>query len=239
MRLWWQAGGRAALPRAPRRLLVTCDAGGSNGCPLPAVEGPARRPGRGDRAGDRGLPLPARHVASGTRSSTGCSATSPAPGAARPLMTTEDAVAGIAATITSQGLKCTAVLDDARLPRRGQGQRRADEVPRGTRHRPARVPRRVELRHPARPAAPPGRTRSRAAGPGPDLARPWPPWPASATCPPCWPPSPCPAPPPASSACTWTAAAARRKASGGGPWPAALRGHRHRRRLPPAAAGMP
>jgi len=31
-------------------------------------------------------------------------------------MTREDAVAGIAATTTCQGLKCTAVLDDAEYP---------------------------------------------------------------------------------------------------------------------------
>ena len=36
---------------------------------------------------------------------------------ARPLMTADDAVAGIAATVTSQGLKCTAVLDDAATPK--------------------------------------------------------------------------------------------------------------------------
>jgi Rhodopirellula transposase DDE domain len=34
----------------------------------------------------------------------------------RPLMTADDAVAGIAATITSAGLKCTAVRDDAAYP---------------------------------------------------------------------------------------------------------------------------
>ena len=32
-------------------------------------------------------------------------------------MTAEDAVAGIAATVTGQGLKCTAVLDDAGYPK--------------------------------------------------------------------------------------------------------------------------
>ena len=31
-------------------------------------------------------------------------------------MTRDDAVAGIAATVTGQGLKCTAVLDDADYP---------------------------------------------------------------------------------------------------------------------------
>src|SRR5205814_490156 len=35
---------------------------------------------------------------------------------ARPLMTAQDAVAGIAATVTVQGLKCTAVLDDRHYP---------------------------------------------------------------------------------------------------------------------------
>jgi Rhodopirellula transposase DDE domain len=35
---------------------------------------------------------------------------------ARPLMTADDAVAGIAATVTSKGLKCTAVLDDGDYP---------------------------------------------------------------------------------------------------------------------------
>jgi hypothetical protein len=35
---------------------------------------------------------------------------------ARPLMTADDAVAGIAATVTSAGLKCTAVRDDADYP---------------------------------------------------------------------------------------------------------------------------
>ena len=32
-------------------------------------------------------------------------------------MTAEDAVAGIAATVTGQGLKCAAVLDDAGYPK--------------------------------------------------------------------------------------------------------------------------
>ena len=34
----------------------------------------------------------------------------------RPLMTVEDAVAGIAATVTAGGLKCTAVRDDDATP---------------------------------------------------------------------------------------------------------------------------
>jgi len=39
-------------------------------------------------------------------------------GKARPLMTAGDAVAGIAATVTAQGLKCTAVLGDGHYPGR-------------------------------------------------------------------------------------------------------------------------
>ncbi len=35
---------------------------------------------------------------------------------ARPLMTKQDAVAGIAATVTHAGLKCTAVLDESDYP---------------------------------------------------------------------------------------------------------------------------
>ena len=42
----------------------------------------------------------------------------------RPLMTPEDAVAGIAATTTYQGLKVTAVLDDSGYPK---GQEISDE----------------------------------------------------------------------------------------------------------------
>ena len=43
--------GAGPLPGA-RRLLITADAGGSNGCPDPGLEGRARRAGRRDRAGD-------------------------------------------------------------------------------------------------------------------------------------------------------------------------------------------
>ena len=61
LRLWWQREGALRYPGA-RRLLVTCDAGGSNSCTRPALERPAGRPGGGDGPGDHRLPLPARHV---------------------------------------------------------------------------------------------------------------------------------------------------------------------------------
>ena len=78
LRLWWQREGSLRYPGV-RRLLVTCDAGGSNGyrCRLWKDQ-------LAVLAGETGLKIrsctsrPAR--ASGTRSSTGCSATSPAPG---------------------------------------------------------------------------------------------------------------------------------------------------------------
>ena len=60
LRLWWQREGSLRYPGAGR-LLVTCDAGGSNAT-APAVEARAGRPGGGNRAGDHGVPLPARHA---------------------------------------------------------------------------------------------------------------------------------------------------------------------------------
>ena len=59
------AGGRpgaARTTRRARRLLITADAGGSNGYRTRAVEGRAGRAGRRDRAGDHRAPLPARHL---------------------------------------------------------------------------------------------------------------------------------------------------------------------------------
>ena len=89
-------------------------------------------------------------------------------------MTPEDAVAGIAATVTGQGLKCTAVLDDAALPRGGQGPRRPDAAPGGPRPGPRPLPRRVELHRPARPG------RTAAAGPASPQRRRPPTWSALA-----------------------------------------------------------
>ena len=86
--------------------------------------------------------------------------------AARPLMTREDAVAGIAATVTAQGLKCTAVLDDRDYPAGVKVSGERMTLPGGPRPGPGRVPRRVELHRPARP--PPGPAGAGPA-PGPDL----------------------------------------------------------------------
>ena len=79
LRLWWQREGSVRYPAA-RRLLVVCDAGGSNSCTGRAsgkTSWPSWRQRRGWRS-PSATSRPARP--SGTRSSTGCSATSPAPG---------------------------------------------------------------------------------------------------------------------------------------------------------------
>ena len=114
IRGWWRAEGAARYPGA-RRLLVTCDAGGSNDC---------RHHTWKDQlavlAAETGLEITVCHFPPGTSKWNRiehrlfCHITRTWRG--RPLMTPEDAVAGIAATTTYQGLKCTAVLDSADYP---------------------------------------------------------------------------------------------------------------------------
>ena len=205
LRLWWQREGSSRYPGA-RRLLVTCDAGGSNG-----VRSRLWKDQLAVLAGETGLEITVCHFPPGTSKWNKiehrlfCHITRT--WRARPLMTTEDAVAGIAATTTYQGLKCTAVLDEGGYP---------DEVKVGEK-RMRHLEDRVIGRHDAhgewnyavRPApAGPDRSRPAAPAPRPDLeglaAQP-----GSATSPPCWMPSQCPGPPPASSGCTWPAAARR------------------------------
>ena len=75
IRRWWNDAGRAGYPRA-RRLLITADSGGSNSTRTRAwkteLAALARKPGwRSPRATSRPVPP------SGTKSSTGCSPTSP------------------------------------------------------------------------------------------------------------------------------------------------------------------
>ncbi len=114
LRLWWRHEGAARYP-GRNRLLVTCDAGGSNGyrCRLWKHELAAL-------AAQTGLEITVMHFPPGTSKWNKiehrlfCHITRTWRG--RPLMTVEDAVAGIAATVTAQGLKCTAVVDDAVYP---------------------------------------------------------------------------------------------------------------------------
>jgi Rhodopirellula transposase DDE domain len=114
LRLWWQQDGALRYPGATR-LLVTADAGGSNGyrCRLWKDQ-------LAVLAAETGLKISVVHFPPGTSKWNRiehrlfCHITRT--WRARPLMTADDAVAGIAATVTSQGLKCTAVRDDAAYP---------------------------------------------------------------------------------------------------------------------------
>jgi Rhodopirellula transposase DDE domain len=114
LRAWWQREGAARYPGA-RRLLVACDAGGSNSsrCRLWKDQ-------LAVLAAEAGLRIEVCHFPPGTSKWNKiehrlfCHVTRTWSG--RPLMTVEDAVAGIAATVTAQGLKCTAVLDEGDYP---------------------------------------------------------------------------------------------------------------------------
>jgi hypothetical protein len=114
LRLWWQREGSLRYPAA-RRLLVACDAGGSN-----AARCHLWKDQLAVLAAETGLEIHVRHFPPGTSKWNKiehrlfCHITRT--WAARPLMTREDAVAGIAATTTAQGLKCTAVLDESPYP---------------------------------------------------------------------------------------------------------------------------
>jgi hypothetical protein len=114
IRLWWREEGQFRYPAAGR-LLITCDAGGSNGWQCRLWK---------DRlavlAEETGLRIGVCHFPPGTSKWNKvehrlfCHITRT--WKARPLMTIDDAVAGIAATITAQGLKCHPVRDDGDYP---------------------------------------------------------------------------------------------------------------------------
>ncbi len=114
IRLWWQEEGQFRYPGASR-LLVTCDAGGSN-----AARCRLWKDQLAVLAAESGLVIEVCHFPPGTSKWNKiehrlfCHITRT--WSARPLMTVEDAVAGIAATITGQGLKCHPVRDDGDYP---------------------------------------------------------------------------------------------------------------------------
>ncbi|HEX6453235.1 MAG TPA: ISAzo13 family transposase [Trebonia sp.] len=114
IRLWWQEEGQFRYPGA-RRLLLTCDAGGSNAC-----QSRLWKDQLAVLAEETGLVIEVCHFPPGTSKWNKiehrlfCHITRT--WRARPLMTAGDAVAGIAATITSQGLKCHPVRDDGHYP---------------------------------------------------------------------------------------------------------------------------
>jgi hypothetical protein len=163
IRLWWRAEGASRYPGA-RRLLAACDAGGSNSYVIRLWKDELAA-----LAAETGLEVTVAHFPPGTSKWNKiehrlfCHITRT--WKERPLMTREDAVAGIAATTTYQGLKCTAVLDDAEYP----GKVKISDQ--RMRHLEERVldrdPFHGEWNYTVRPAAPqePGP----APAPGPDL----------------------------------------------------------------------
>jgi hypothetical protein len=167
IRRWWQAEGASRYPRATR-ILLTCDSGGSN-------SGVSRlwKHELALLAAETGLEVTVCHFPPGTSKWNKiehrlfCHITRT--WKARPLMTAEDAVAGVAATVTVQGLKCTAVLDDAGYP---EGVKVSDQR---MRHLEGRVigrdPFHGEWNYTIAPAPRPG-PEPEAERPGPDPALP-------------------------------------------------------------------
>ena len=193
VRRWWDAIGKDRYPHAAR-LLVTCDAGGSNGYRARAWKAELARLAAGS-----GLEITVCHFPPGTSKWNKiehrlfCHITRTWRG--RPLTSYEVVVNTIAATATSTGLTVTAVLARRPLPDRRPGQRRADAAPGRPGHHPARLPRRLELHHPPGPPPGPGPGRRPPRRRRPARPRTWPPWtsPRSPACrpapPPPWPPS--------------------------------------------------
>jgi len=114
VRRWWQAIGKERYPRAAR-LLVTCDAGGSNGYRTRAWKAELAR-----LAAGTGLEITCCHFPPGTSKWNKiehrlfCHITRTWRG--RPLTSYEIVVNTIAATTTATGLRVTAVLDAGRYP---------------------------------------------------------------------------------------------------------------------------
>ena len=114
VRRWWQATGKARYPDAAR-LLVTCDAGGSNGYRARAWKAELAR-----LAAQTGLELTVCHFPPGTSKWNKiehrlfCHITRTWRG--RPLTSYEVVVNTIAATTTATGLTVTAIPDAGRYP---------------------------------------------------------------------------------------------------------------------------
>ena len=114
VRRWWDAIGKDRYPGAAR-LLVTCDAGGSNGCRLRAWKAELAA-----FAAQSGLEVTVSHFAPGTSKWNKiehrlfCHITRTWRG--RPLTSHEIVVNTITATTTATGLTVTAVLDENSYP---------------------------------------------------------------------------------------------------------------------------
>jgi Rhodopirellula transposase DDE domain len=114
IRRWWRACGRDRYPRA-RRLLITADAGGSNG-----YRTRAWKAGLAELAAETGLQITVVHFPPGTSKWNKIEhrlfAQITRTWRARPLTSHQVILSTIAATTTSTGLKVTAVLDPGRYP---------------------------------------------------------------------------------------------------------------------------
>ena len=163
IRRWWRLAGQDAYPGAGR-LLVTCDAGGSNGW-----RNRGWKAGLAELAAETGLQITVCHFPPGTSKWNKIEhrlfSQITLGWRGRPLTSYDVIINTISAVTTSTGLTVTAVLDDTPCPDRDPGQRPADQRHRGPPLNTPPVPRRVELRRPARPPARPGQ-------PAPEPARP-------------------------------------------------------------------
>ena len=112
----------------------------------------------GNRPGHRGSATSRPARASGTGSSTGCSARSASPGEPGPLTSYDVIIDTIGRVTTKTGLTAIAVLDENAYPTGTEDRRRADARHRGTLLNTQRMARRVEL-HPARASRSPARRR--------------------------------------------------------------------------------
>ncbi len=118
LRRWWQAQGKGRYPAA-RRLLVTCDAGGSNG-----YRTRAWKAGLAELAAETGLEITVCHFPPGTSKWNKiehrlfCQITRN--WRARPLASHQVILETIAATTTRTGLRVTAMLDDGRYPKKAR-----------------------------------------------------------------------------------------------------------------------
>jgi hypothetical protein len=114
VRRWWQLAGKAAYPQATR-LLVTCDAGGSN-----AAVSRGWKAGLAELARDAGLDITVCHFPPGTSKWNKiehrlfCQITLAWRG--RPLTSYDVIIDTIGAVTTAAGLTCTAVLDENAYP---------------------------------------------------------------------------------------------------------------------------
>ena len=114
VRRWWQLAGKAAYPGASR-LLVTCDAGGSN-----AAVSRGWKAGLAELARETGLDITVCHFPPGTSKWNKIEhrlfSQITLAWRGRPLTSYDVIIDTIGAVTTATGLTCTAVLDENRYP---------------------------------------------------------------------------------------------------------------------------